>query len=194
MKSNFLLLLILNVLLLSFCRPKKTAEPQKPNENELITTLIFELQNENDANERKRVFSFRDLDGDGPLTPTLVIDSLTASTTYIGKVILLDESKAVVDTISNEVAEEKEEHQFFFRTFPSDKASFTYQASDVDDNGVPFGMFPKLTTNTSGTFAFEIELRHQPNNLKPKSGNGDATKGDVDIKVIFNDVKVLPLP
>lgn len=194
MKLNFLIISIASLMLLSNCKPKKTENPQKPNENELITTVIFELQNENDENDRKRVFTYRDLDGEGSLEATIMKDSLMSSTTYVGKIILLDESKAVVDTVSNEVAEEKDEHQFFFRTFPSTMATFSYQDSDKDANNVPLGMFPKLTTTTSGLFSFEIELRHQPNGLKPTSGNGDPLKGDVDVKVIFNDVKVLPQP
>src|SRR5688572_22097059 len=109
------------VLVLSFssiilsCRKKDDpipSNPQNPNEEELITTLKLILTE--DGTGTVYTFVFKDLDGDGGNSPVKDNIVLPANKTYAGQVVLLDETKNPVDSISNEVLEEGDEHQFFY--------------------------------------------------------------------------------
>ena len=101
-----------------------------------------------------------------------------------GQVVLLDESKSPVDSISNEVKEEGDAHQFFY-TVVNSTLTHSYAATDLDSHGVPIGLAPNFTTGATSTGSLTVVLKHQPG-LKPTSGNGDSSKGETDIEVIFN--------
>ncbi len=157
----------------------KPEDPQKPNEEELITTvkLILTEQISGDVS----VFKFTDIDGPGGISATKETIVLDANKIYNGKIILLDQTKYPVDSISYEVNEESEDHQFFF-TVSSADLSVAY--TDYDDHGVPLGLFPDLTTGNAGNGKLKIILKHQPG-IKPTSGIGDSTVGETDVEVSF---------
>lgn len=179
-------------LILTFlmgCKRPETAQPQKVNESEFITSLKIKLRKEGERNFSKTLY-FKDLDGEGGMDPVLELDELDANTVYFGRIEVLDESKNPTIDVTKEIIEEKNEHQFFFRVFPENFVEIAYQSFDVDDFGVPFGVEPKLTTKNEGKFNLEVDLRHQANNRKPRSGNGDQSIGASDILVVFKDVVV----
>jgi hypothetical protein len=158
--------------------------PNNPNETELITTLKLLFQEQgNPSNNFEAVF--KDADGIGGAPPSL-FDTirLEPGKVYDTEIVLLDESKNPVDSISNEVAEEGEEHQFFFTAIGAD-VSFAY--ADADKNGVPVGLFSEWTAGVATTDKngkIRITLKHQGSN-KPVTGNGNPLLGETDIEVNF---------
>ena len=87
--------------------------PEPVNEEELITTMTITLAPQGGGTAV--VLQSRDLDGDGPNAPEVTVsDNLSGNTTYEGSIVLLNETETPAEDITEEVAEEDEEHQFFF--------------------------------------------------------------------------------
>jgi hypothetical protein len=185
MKNKNLISAILVCFSIAFIGCKKNKDeapaPQVDNAEEVITTLHYILKENNVLVD---TFSFVDKDGVGGNNPIQETILLKTGKTYTAEILLLDETKTPSDTISNEVKEEGDEHQFFF-TPSSDK--FTVNTNDKDKNGVPLGLESTIVvgTQTSNTCTLKIVLKHQPG-VKPSTGKGDASLGDSDIEVTFN--------
>lgn len=168
------------------CKKKKeeVANPVNPNETELITTvklIVYPNSNTSDLS----IFTFRDLDGDGGNKPTIDTIKLVANTEYHLQVLVLDETKNPVDTISKEIASEKNVHEFFYTKIGTYDLATTYL--DFDDHNVPVGLNMKINTGTSvteKTNKLKVVLKHQPG-LKPVSGPGDSKLGETDIDIEF---------
>jgi hypothetical protein len=185
---KYRLLYFLSFILLFFFACKKdkdkVSQPKQPDQNELITTLrLLVTDSANPVVVSETVFS--DPDGPGG-DPPVRFDTLRLKpyTVYFGKIYLLDETKVPADTISQEVWEKRNEHEFFF--YPS-SASIVTSYKDFDDYGVPVGLETKIETGAATTGqsgVFEIVLRHQPDE-KPRSGAGDANIGTTDLDVAF---------
>jgi hypothetical protein len=88
-------------------------DPVIPNEEELITTLAYSLTPVSGGNTV--ILMFRDLDGDGGVSPVIQGGTLEPNTTYKGSLELLDETESPIENISDEIKEEDEAHQFFFQ-------------------------------------------------------------------------------
>lgn len=160
----------------------KPSLPENPNEEELITTLKLLLTEGGSGTVYS--FVFKDVDGAGGNAPIIDNIVLPANKSFTGEIILLDESKSPVDSISNEVKEEGDEHQFFY-TIANANLSHSYAPGDADGNSVPIGLSPNFTTGSTSTGTLTVVLKHQPE-VKPTSGNGDISKGETDIEVVFN--------
>jgi len=159
-------------------------KPPNGNEQELITTVKVILTNTANSSDVREVM-FRDIDGPGGNVPVVGSLSLPAGTIYTGEIILLDETKTPVDSISNDVYDERNDHQFFYIVSGAD-LSISYQSGDVDDFAVPIGLKPLFSVgNTTGSGTLTVILKHQPG-VKPTSGTGDFTKGDTDVEVTFD--------
>lgn len=192
--KHFFLILTFIMIMFSGCKKKKDnpspSDPVNPNDQELITTL--KISSTDQANPAGPVIEtvFKDTDGDGGNGP-VQFDTLRLSpnTTYDNIILLLDETKSPADTISNEVQEEGDEHQFFytFQAAPSSSATLTvsYIAGDTDSHGVPIGLSPRFQTGAqTGLGSLTVILKHQPG-VKPTSGNGNVNLGETDIEVVF---------
>jgi hypothetical protein len=180
--SHFITFSVLVVLLFS-CNKKndpKPEDPQDPNETELITTVKLILTEQSSGNVS--VFKFTDLDGPGAASPTKDNIVLEANKTYHGQIILLDQTKSPVDSVSNEVYDERDDHQFFFIVT---SANLTVNYTDYDTHGVPVGLRPDFLTGNVSTGKLKLILKHQPG-MKPTSGMGDISKGETDVEVVFN--------
>lgn len=155
----------------------KDTTPPNPNEEELITTLQVRWTDSAGV-QPAVVATYRDLDGDGGNAPS-TWDSITlkANTTYLGSILLLDESKVPVDTISEEVREEAADHLFCFGI---SGVSCTIKATDVDLNGLPLGLQTTWRTGAPATGNVTITLRHQPG-----TKNGSCTPGATDLEIPF---------
>ncbi len=180
--KNLVLVVVVTAVLFS-CKKKddpKPEKPQDPNEGELVTTvkLILTEQVSGDV----LVFKFVDTDGPGGNSPVKDNIVLDANKTYSGRIVLLDETKSPVDSISNEVYKERDEHQFFFTVT---SANLVVSYTDYDTHGVPVGLLPNLVTGNASTGTLKLVLKHQPS-IKPTSGMGDSTKGETDVEVTFN--------
>lgn len=157
-------------------------DPVIPNPEELITTLTYTLTPSGGGPVAQ--FSFRDADGDGGLPPEIEVDTLSAGITYNGELRLLNESVSPVLDITDEIENEKDEHQFFY-TINGLHATIEYQ--DLDNDGYPVGLSTSLFTAGPGQGNIVITLRHLPD--KTASGVSDGlllnAGGETDIEVTF---------
>ena len=180
MKSLNVLYLSIPFLFLSAMSCDK--DPEIPNPEELITTMIYTLTPVGGGSPA--VFSFRDPDGDGGLSPVITLDTLTTGVTYSGEIRLLNESVTPVDDITLEIEDESEDHQFFY-TINGLHASIDYD--DQDPSGFPIGVATTFTAAGPGQGSVVITLRHLPD--KSASGVSDGiiqnAGGETDIEVTF---------
>ncbi|MBL7964963.1 MAG: type 1 periplasmic binding fold superfamily protein [Flavobacteriales bacterium] len=178
------------VLLLVACKKDKTDAPapiSPPNEEELITSLYMHFIPTGGGDTA--VLSFVDADGPGGLAPVISGDTLQANTAYGAYILLLNESVSPADTISNEVAVEAAEHQFFFST-SGGVITFTGYG-DVDGNGNPLGLVSLWQTAlTAGPGSITVTLRHEPDKNGAGVASGDITNagGETDIEVTLPSV------
>jgi hypothetical protein len=193
------------------CKKDKKSEPlipgPLPNPEELITTMKVMINN----GTVTTTYLFKDPDGDGgqaafygPGTNSLStqadsVINLVAMKNYTVNILLLDETKNPVDTISKEVLEEGAEHMFFFnQTNPTGAvpntsvvvagANLTVKYLDNDGATTPraIGLSTEWITGaaTTNKAPLKITLKHQPG-VK----DGTFAPGDSDIEVMFK-VKV----
>jgi hypothetical protein len=177
---------ILSVTALSSCKKDDGKDPSKPAENnpqEQITTVILAGHNHDDHQDMAHRFSvtWEDLDGDGGNVPS--IDSLILDTgiAYHVNVILIDKTKTPWDTISNEVAEEGDVHQFFYTPGASLLGKLNIEKADLDDNNLPIGLEFHMTTKVQEvplTGSLNMILSHYDG--IPKS-NTPSPESDIDI-------------
>ena len=198
-------LLGLLLVLFSACKKDKKSEPTPDaptpptNDGEIITTMKLAI---NDGT-LTTYYMFHDLDGDGgmagaygnlsnALTPQSdSIINLNINKTYTVNILLLDESKSIIDTISHEVLNEGADHMFFFNSLnPTGNPYSVYLSGsmttvtylDLDANLRGIGLSTKWQTlimpmSKSPLF---ITLKHQPG-VK----NGTFAPGDTDIEIPF---------
>jgi|TARA_R110000737_G_scaffold306362_2_gene314072 hypothetical protein len=171
------------VAILSIMTSCEKEDPDIPNQEELITTLTYTLTPV--AGGNAIVLSFKDLDGDGGDAPILTGGALTANQEYMGTLILLNESVTPTESISDEVKEEDDEHQFFFQ---SSIAGVEITYTDMDADGNPLGLKTTLKTGDAGSGNLTIILRHLPIKTATGVSDGDITnaKGETDIEVAFS--------
>ncbi|NNK29929.1 MAG: type 1 periplasmic binding fold superfamily protein, partial [Flavobacteriaceae bacterium] len=166
-------LALVGILFVSCSNDDDTPEPV--NEEELITTMTITLTPQ--AGGADITLQVRDLDGDGPDAPVITVSgTLTASTTYTGSIVLLNETENPAENITLEVAEEDDEHQFFYVPTGS-ITDITY--TDQDGNGNPVGLSFELTTGAAGAATLQATLRHEPK--KPNDGTLADAGGETDI-------------
>lgn len=173
--------LLIALLILSSCSSDDDGPPELVNEEEVITTLVLTLtaQGSGDVIE----LSSRDLDADGPNPPIVTVENLVANTTYTGVVQVLNETETPAEDITEEVAEEDEDHQFFFQVIGNASVTTTY--SDTDGNGNPVGINITLTTGAVSTGDLVVTLRHLLNKSATGVSEGDITNagGDTDVMI-----------
>ena len=154
--------------------------PEPVNEEEVITTMTITLSPQGAVGDI--TLRTQDLDGDGPNAPVITVSGpLAASTTYTGSVELLNETENPPEDITLEVAEEDDEHQFFY-SFTGSITGVTY--TDQDGDGNPVGLSFELTTGAAGAATFQATLRHEPK--KPNDGTLADAGGETDIAETFN--------
>jgi hypothetical protein len=167
----------LGATLLQSCKK----EPDPNEEGELITSVRIQLVDS--ANSTNTLtFSFRDLDGDNANAP-VQFDSieLEANHTYYASMELLDESKNPVESITEEIIEEADDHLFVYKPNPSSLVSI--QITDKDSKNLPLGVLSTWRTNSVGRGAVTVVLKHQPG-VK----NGTEAPGDTDVEVEFTTI------
>lgn len=180
MKTNksLLAILVLSVLFMACSNDDNSPEPV--NEEETITTMTVSLVPQGGGTTV--TLQSQDLDGDGPNAPVLTVSgNLIAGTTYDGSIVLLNETETPAENITEEVAAEDEEHQFFFVVSGS-ISSVEY--GDQDGDGNPVGIVFDLTTGVAGNGTLGITLRHEPK--KPNDGTLADAGGETDIAQTFN--------
>lgn len=182
LSSTILLVASFCFMFLTSCKKDDTdpKNPGDPNDSELITTIQLVFKDTSGATN-DRVFVFSDPDGDGGNPPT-VFDTIRIDSqkVYDVTILLLDESKTPVDTVSNEVLAEADEHLFFF--FHSGvNINSTYL--DNDGNGLGLGLKSRWVSGAASSGNSRIVLKHQPG-VK----DGTFAPGETDIDISFSSV------
>lgn len=160
--------------------------PAPPVDPEVITTMTITLTPTNDGSAIE--LKTRDLDGDGPNPPVVTVSgNLSANTTYNGAILVENETVSPAENITEEVAEEAEEHQFFYTANGDISPTFTYTGAN-DANGNPVGISFSIATGAAGSGTITITLRHEPAKNAMGVSNGDITNagGETDIEGVFN--------
>ena len=152
------------------------------NEGELITTVEVTFT----GGGQIITMTSRDLDGDGPNAPVITQTggNFQNGITYVGSVSFLNELEDPAEDITEEVAEEDEDHQVFYQITNS-LGAFVYTDFDADEN--PVGLTFNLITSNAGTGEILVTLRHLPNKTATGVANGDITNagGETDVQVLF---------
>lgn len=158
-------------------------DPEIPNEGEVITDLVFTLTPQSGGTAV--VLNFADADGDGGNAPVITVDDLAANTTYAGAITIGGLADGEEEDITVEIAEEDEEHQFFFSSSLSD---LVVAYNDTDADGNPVGLSTTVETGEAGSGTLTVTLRHEPAKDAAGVAEGDITNagGETDIEVIFN--------
>jgi len=164
---------------MSFTQCKDSADDVKvDDENELITSVTLNFTEDGTTNVTS--FSYKDADGDGGNAPTKFDTiALKPNKSYTMTIELLDESKNPVSDITDEVADESDEHLFVYTPSPASLLTYTY--GDKDENNYVIGLTGKAVTTAAGTGKLRVQLRHQP-----ETKNGTPTPGSDDVNLEFN--------
>ncbi len=189
MKPVFLFTAILTTatLLAPGCEEDPSTPPQNTNPQEVITTLSLSLVDTSNSGNTTTA-QFRDTDGPGGNQPVIDTLRLTSGTTYFCTLLLLDESRAPVDTISNEVGEENLSHRFWFAPGGNVSTRVTVVANDEDDGvpPLPIGLQTVISVSSGGSASgtYRAVLKHyDPESLK--RSDVDGTLGETDVDVVF---------
>lgn len=177
--KNIIYLITLSLLFNSCSKD----DPVIPNQEELITTIVYTLTPRDSGSVV--VLNFKDLDGDGGNNPEISTGTFNANTVYDGILNLLNEQETPVEIISEEIEEESDEHQFFYQS-TINSLSVTY--NDSDKNNLPLGLKTVLTTGATSSGKLSITLRHEPDKSATGVSDGDISNagGETDIEVTFD--------
>lgn len=180
--KKWLPFLALGALIFTSCS-NDDDNPDPVNEEEVITTLTITLTP--DGGGTDVTLQSRDLDGDGPNEPEIIITgNIVANTTYNGSIELLNETEDPAEDITEEVDEEDEEHQFFY-DLTGELGTISY--ADADDDGNPVGILFTWETADSADGTLTVTLRHEPNKDAEGVSDGEIANagGETDIAQSF---------
>lgn len=181
---NLKLVSLVVIAAITFASCNNNDDPVVVNEEEVITTMTATLTPVGGGTAVTLVT--RDADGDGPTAPVVTVSGpLAANTVYNGTVELLNELETPAEDITEEIDEERDEHQFFF-TATNNVVTAAY--SDTDSNNLPVGLMYTITTTAAGTGTLTITLIHEPDKTATGVSGGDPTNagGSTDISATFN--------
>lgn len=174
-KSIFILLFALIVLAYGCKDDDDPAPAPPPNEEEVITTVILTFTEK--GGTATSTFTYRDADGDGGNPPTTWEPiALDTSKVYELSIALLNESDPDdIDTVTNEILDEADEHLFCFTPTGADVA-ITITDSD---GSLPLGLESDWDCGATSAGTVKIVLKHQPDGEK----DGTCDPGDTDIEL-----------
>jgi hypothetical protein len=179
MKQSFLILLLATSIFSCEKDDNKVDNPPNQNEQEVITSVIIMIEDENGAQMQ---FAYSDPDGDGG-NPFLRFDTvrLAENTAYSAKVLFLDESKNPTVDLTDEIQTEASDHQVFYNLSSGLNLNVTY--NDVDTEGRPLGIHTSWDASANSTGVMTILLKHQPG-IKANAP-GDSQLGETDVELPF---------
>jgi hypothetical protein len=169
------------------------------NENEVITTVALKLAPMGGGAAIDAAFD--DADGDGGEPPKIDPIDLTAGTTYTLTVRFLNKLEDPPEEITDEVADEGDEHQVFFTGSAvsgptgSPPPPLQHSYGDADRLGLPVGLVNTVVAS-AGTGTLTVTLRHLPPidgvavktadvAERVKTGGIGAIGGETDAEVRF---------
>ncbi len=177
---NVILFLMFGTIIAS-CNKNNVANVQHPLSNEFLTTTILNLQNVSNPNDKPSISYY--LNPNTPTVPPVITPDtlkLTKNATYTCNIVILDQTKTPVDTVSDVIKQRENIHLFFF--YPTSGLMLTDSITDHDTNipPLPFGLQSQIKTEAASTGSLRVVLRHQPN-VK----NGTYGPGSTDLDVTY---------
>ncbi len=145
-----------------------------PGEQELITRVTLRLQ----RGDELYTATASDADGDGA---GFVIEELLlpADAVLEGSIEVADDINQ--ELISDEVAEEADEHQFFYLPGGGVEGRIEVEAVDTDENGLPVGLrfILRVSPGPEATGFLRVILSHY--DAEPKDGVSRSGETDIDL-------------
>jgi hypothetical protein len=190
LKKSWLLVLLIAAICVFFtaCEEDNPAAPEEENPQELITKVTMTLTPAGGG--AAVTVAFSDPDGDGGNPPTIGTLTLKAGTTYTGTIELLDETKSPADTISAEVEEEADAHQFFYTPQGALVGRVSVTITDKDSRDLPVGLGYTIAVSAgaavtgSATNSLKVVLSHyDPASTKDGVNRSNETDLEVDFPV-----------
>ncbi|MCH6200619.1 hypothetical protein MMU07_13615 [Aquiflexum sp. LQ15W] len=192
MKNYSYLLIILSAFVLTFSSCKSD-DPVPENEGEVITDVILKFTELNSAGSPTGTpIEVKAIDPDGlelGNSPTIETITLGRGKTYLLEISLFNSIEN--EDITEEIEEEKEEHQFFFlgSAFQG-TAILTYSYDDEDIDGNPVGLRGIVQTIGFNTAQMRVVLRHDLNKNftganNPNWENFVQAGGESDLDITF---------
>jgi hypothetical protein len=177
----FLPAIIVAMATVSGCKKDDPASPDPGNPQELITTVILSLTDS--ASSAVVTAQYRDLDGAGGNPPTIDSLHLSPNRVYLGTIEVLDETKTPPDTVTTEIEEEANHHQFFYDFHDGLETRVTITRTDFDTNvpPLPVGLQFRVAT-TAGAPAvghIHVILSHYEGTKTAAPSN----ESDIDVEI-----------
>lgn len=146
------------------------------HDEEVITTVTLMFRGIDGV---ERTFVYDDPDGDGGSAPTVDVITLPAGdyTMYVG---FENRLESPPEDITQEIADEAEDHQVFFAS-----GAFSHAYYDADANGLPIGLMNMMMTTTPGSGDLRVTLRHMPPINGQPIKDGTTAGGTADVDVLF---------
>lgn len=129
-----------------------------------------------------------DPDGNGPMAPTTQVGtlSLAAGSSYTGTILFENRLETPPENITEEVAEEAEEHRV---VYTATGAGLTITTTDLDADGVPLGLTYTVDAgNTAGTGTLRVLLCHYDEDPKPAQATSCTVDTDIDVTFTYDIV------
>lgn len=180
-----LLRLTVPMLLLVWGCEDDPTSPDPGNEQELITKVVLTLTESGSSN--MVTATYNDPDGPGGAAPTIDTLTVKAGSTYVGTVQLFDETKNPIANLTEEVAEEAEEHQFFYTPQGELAGRLVLTILDKDSKNLPVGLKFSVAVSSgppvTGSAANSLNVVLSHFDEVTKSGTDRSDESDVDINV-----------
>jgi hypothetical protein len=171
------------------------------HEQEVITTVVLSFTW--DGSDAVSVFEWSDAENDG--SPVADDIALLDATSYSVSVSLWNELEEPAEELTEEIADEADEHQIFFTgsavqgpaTGENAEALVEHAYADQDTGGLPVGLENTFSTLGIGTGDLVLTLRHLPveNDAAVKvdglasevaAGGFESIGGDNDVQITFS--------
>ena len=170
------------------------------HDQEVITTVVLSFEDGNGGDTQ--TFEWADPENDGnPLVDDIV---LTAGSSYSVSIAFLNELEDPAEDLTEEIADEGDEHQIFFTgsavqgpaTGTNAEAIVEHSYADEDSSGLPLGLENTISTLGAGSGELVLTLRHMPleNGASVKTagvaeevanGGFESIGGDNDVQITF---------
>ena len=170
------------------------------HDQEVITTVVLSFTDGSGTDPQ--TFEWADPENDGsPIVDDIV---LTAGNSYSVSIAFLNELEEPAEDLTEEIADEADEHQIFFTgsavqgpaTGTNAEAIVEHSYADEDSSGLPLGLQNTLATLGTGSGELVLTLRHMPleNGASVKvagvaeevaTGGFESIGGDNDVQITF---------
>ncbi len=109
--------------------------------------------------------------------------NLKPNQTYQVEVQFWNDDEDPAENVTNEVADESDEHLLCFDVLDNTNVSITID--DKDENGLPIGLKSTWATGSASNGGIELVLKHQPDLKNTFNGQVNCSVGETDVDVPF---------